>query len=243
MNSTSSDLFSTQFLIPNPSPIAIIDDPNGSRPIPNLNPDPIVIDDMPFIFETQIDGSDNAEQLLGDDRSNLILGKGGNDTLFGLSGADSIDGGGGNDRIFGGSSSDRLFGNEGDDILSGGSGNDRIYGGAGSDRLRGGAGNDVLLGNDGNNLLVGGAGNDGFVLSLGVGALDTILDFQSGKDKLGLPDGIDFDDLIIWQQGADTIVEYTRASLKIANDPIALLKGVQANTITAMDFAQVLRAL
>jgi hypothetical protein len=67
--------------------------------------------------------------------------------------------------------------------------------------------------------------------------------FQIGKDKLGLPDGLGFDDLIIRQQGADTIVEYTRAPLQIANDPIALLKGVQASTITAMDFAQVLQVL
>jgi glycerophosphoryl diester phosphodiesterase len=218
-----------------------IGEPYGSDP--NLNSEPIVIDEMPSIFETQIDGTDNADQLLGDDRSNGIFGKGGNDTLSGLGGADIIDGGSGNDRILGGSGDDRLFGGDGDDLFNGGSGNDNLYGGAGNDRLRGGAGNDVLLGGSGNNLLVGGGGVDGFVLSLGFGDLDTILDFQVGKDKLGLPDGIDFDDLIIRQQDADTIVEYTRAPLKIANDPIALLKGVQANTLTATDFAQVIRAL
>jgi glycerophosphoryl diester phosphodiesterase len=240
MNSIFPDRFSTQLLIPDPDPIAIIGEPIGSKPIPNLNPAPIVIDEMPFVFETQIDGTENTNRLVGDDRSNNILGKGGDDILFGLGGADIIDGGSGNDRIFGGSDSDRLFGNEGNDSLSGGSGNDSLYGGAGDDRLRGGVGDDVLLGGDGNNVLVGGAGNDGFVLSLGFGELDTILDFQIGKDKLGLPDGLDFDDLIIRQQGADTLVEYTRAPLRIANDPIALLKGVQADTITAMDFAQVM---
>ncbi|MCU0568435.1 MAG: hypothetical protein MUF49_17785 [Oculatellaceae cyanobacterium Prado106] len=223
------------------SAIPIVDDP--SKPCPDVNPVPVVVDEFPGIFDTEINGTENADRLIGDDRSNGIFGQGGDDVLLGLGGADILDGGSGSDRILGGSGSDRLFGGEDHDGLSGGSGNDTLYGGAGNDRLLGGTGRDVLLGGSGTNTLVGGAGSDGFVLSLGFGDLDTIVDFQKGRDKLGLPDGVCFADLMIRQQGTDTVVEYTRAPLRIANDAIAVLQNVQASSITALDFASVIRAL
>jgi Ca2+-binding RTX toxin-like protein len=224
----------------------------------------IHINEMPTIFETQIDGTKNPDQLMGDDRSNAIYGKGGDDQLFGQGGFDVISGGGGNDRLSGGDGRDRLLGERGNDVLIGGSDNDTLYGGDGNDRLRGGSGNDILIGGDGDNVLVGGSGADGFVLSLGKdintlmtywnnqskltlthyplweGINDTIVDFQDGLDKLGLPAGVSFENLEILQQGANTIVQYVKDPLlKIMPLPIATLKGIQADTVTAADFATV----
>jgi serralysin len=66
-----------------------------------------------------------------------------------------------------------------------GSGNDRLIGNAVANRLDGGAGNDVLDGMAGNDVLIGGAGNDRFIIS-NTGDLDTILDFESGRDLIDL---------------------------------------------------------
>jgi Ca2+-binding RTX toxin-like protein len=149
-----------------------------------------------------------------------------------------INGGGGSDRLFGEEGSDRLFGEEGNDIIAGGGDADLLYGGAGKDRLRGGIGDDILVGGSGKNSLTGGAGADGFMLSRSFNVLDTITDFQDGIDLLGLPDGTCLSQLVIQQKGADTLVSYSYAPFKMIDDPIALLKGVQANTITIADFAK-----
>jgi hypothetical protein len=199
----------------------------------------IIIDESPFLVDNEINGSNKGEQLLGDDRSNAISGKGGDDQLSGLGSFDFIEGGSGNDRLSGGGDGDRLFGNQGNDTLIGGSGNDTLYGDAGNDRLRGGAGIDVLIGGSGNNRLVGGGGTDAFILSLDE-AFDTVVDFQNGLDRLGLPTGVGFEKLQIVQQGADTAVRYVEDPfLRVMPPTIALLKGIQANTITAADFANV----
>jgi RTX calcium-binding nonapeptide repeat (4 copies) len=217
--------------------VALITRDQSSALIPNSGA--IFIDEFPTIVENQINGSKEDDLLLGDDRSNGISGKGGNDQLFGQGSFDVLDGGSGNDRLSGGDDGDRLFGNRGNDTLIGGSGDDTLYGDAGNDRLRGGAGNDVLIGGNGDNRLVGGGGGDGFVLSLGR-AFDTVVDFQDGLDRLGLPTGVGFEKLEIFQQGADTAVLYVENPFsRMMPPPIALLKGVQANTITAADFANV----
>jgi Ca2+-binding RTX toxin-like protein len=74
-----------------------------------------------------------------------------------------------------------------------------ITGNALSNRLDGGAGNDRLVGGDGVDHLVGGAGSDVFVgeinatksaTKIGNIAIDVVLDFQSGVDKIDLS-GID----------------------------------------------------
>jgi len=94
------------------------------------------------------------------------------DTLDGDSDANSIWGGGGNDRIAGNSGKDDLFGDEGNDIISGGSGDDTISGGTGADRLEGNSGNDL------------------FVFTETDTAVDVIVDFARGRDKIDVS-GID----------------------------------------------------
>jgi Ca2+-binding RTX toxin-like protein len=73
-----------------------------------------------------------------------------------------------------------LTGSALDDWLTGGTGNDTLVGGGGADQLRGGLGNDVLT---------GGTGADWFIFSTAPNAttnVDTLTDFTSGTDKLGL---------------------------------------------------------
>lgn len=89
----------------------------------------------------------------------------GNDLFDGRGGsvAGTVSGGPGNDILIGGSAAD---------ILSGGDGTDVIQGGGGADRLTGGSGADVfayVIANDSTNE-----------------ARDSILDFQSGVDRLDL---------------------------------------------------------
>jgi hypothetical protein len=198
----------------------------------------IVVQEIPPFLEPEINGSDRPEQLVGDDRRNIIIGKGGDDKLSGRQGSDVMDGGSGKDRLLGNEGHDRLYGNGGNDILLGGTGNDLLHGGSGNDRLQGGANNDILLGGFGNNTLVGGEGADCFVLK-DWRVTDTILDFQDGIDKLGMPVGGKFEDLTIEQQGANTVIKHWISFLMINPPPMAILKGVQSSTITAEDFVTI----
>ncbi|MHC8286566.1 serralysin family metalloprotease [Pseudomonas sp. XS1P51] len=72
----------------------------------------------------------------------------------------------------------------------GGSGNDLLIGNNVSNELKGGAGNDILYGAGGADKLWGGAGSDTFVFAASSdsrpGAIDQILDFVSGLDKIDL---------------------------------------------------------
>ncbi|MCG5241370.1 M10 family metallopeptidase C-terminal domain-containing protein [Azospirillum doebereinerae] len=77
-----------------------------------------------------------------------------------------------------------LLGAAGNDTLIGGSGSDTLWGGAGADVLVGGAGNDTIAGGAGADTLTGGTGADVFAYSAIRDLGDTILDFQSGIDKL-----------------------------------------------------------
>ena len=64
-----------------------------------------------------------------------------------------------------------------------------IEGNAAANVLSGGAGNDVLMGGGGNDTLVGGSGSDSFVFKVAPNAssnLETVIDFQSGLDKIQL---------------------------------------------------------
>lgn len=82
----------------------------------------------------------------------------------------------------------------GGQVLGGGGGNDTILGGAGADILCGDPGNDQLFGLAGNDVLCdgggqdslsGGAGADVFVLTSD-GVTDSIVDFQTGIDRIDL---------------------------------------------------------
>jgi Ca2+-binding RTX toxin-like protein len=90
--------------------------------------------------------------------------------------------------------------------VNAGMGNDRITGGTVSDFLVGGAGNDRIDGGEGDDQFIGGGGADTF-LFVGRAGNDRVLDFMSGSDKIDLRSyGIDFDDLQIFNRGADTVV-------------------------------------
>jgi len=69
--------------------------------------------------------------------------------------------------------------------LTGGAGRDQLIGGSGNDRLEGGAGNDILFDGAGVDTLIGGAGADVFIFHAD-GAIDTILDFERGIDRIDL---------------------------------------------------------
>ena len=133
------------------------------------------------------------------------VGTKGPDHLHGGRGPDTIDGRGGDDLLKGRDGDDTLDGGKGDDVLkgaggrdtlSGGAGNDRLYGGneqqdgsfAGRDELDGGSGDDRLYGGFEADVLTGGTGRDRFtyneVSDSMRGAVDTILGFEQGDDRL-----------------------------------------------------------
>ena len=121
------------------------------------------------------------------DRSPLALtGTMGNDTLRGLSG---------NDTLRGGDGGDGLTGADGNDYLRGWTGNDTVFGGSGAD---------TLVGDGGSDQLYGGTGADQFVFSVALDSspscADTIWDFTTGQDRIGLT-GIDANPFVIGNQG------------------------------------------
>jgi Ca2+-binding RTX toxin-like protein len=132
-----------------------------------------------------------------------------NDILTGTEGNDSIDGGNGSDILFGYAGNDTLIGGNGTDFLLGSAGDDLLDGGNGSDTLRGGLGEDI------------------FVFAAGEG-IDTITDFSLGTDKIGLTGGLTFGDLSFWGN-----------EIRIGSDVLAVLTGVNTNTLTASNFVVV----
>ncbi len=176
--------------------------------------------------------------------------------VFGGQGSDLIDASpvSSGSRIYGGSGSDellaggktRVFGGEGDDLLdaSVGQGENRLYGQVGnddffagsSDRLNGNEGSDrffILQG--GGNVITGGADPDQFWIATSEvpDALNTISDFVSGEDVIGIGGFLDlsFESLNLSQAGENTIVGLEE------DTPLAELLGIQADSLTADDFA------
>ncbi|RQH21671.1 hypothetical protein D4Z78_09220 [Okeania hirsuta] len=116
---------------------------------------------------------------------NRINAKASDDVIFGSSA---------NDKLGGWTGDDEIDGDGGHDVLSGGWGHDTLTGGDGDDKLFGGFGNDLLDGGLGEDTIVGGFGQDTIVIASGEG-MDTIRFFQPGVDKIGLADGLTFNDL------------------------------------------------
>ena len=171
-------------------------------------------------------------KVTGDSRDNIIdLSTGGGDNR--------VFAGDGNDELYA-YQNDRLYGEGGNDILDasqgkggntldGGSGDDKLFAGT-NDTLIGGDGDDTLFAGLGGNSLTGGNGKDTFVLA--VAGLPTkaniITDFKVGTDTLkivGVPGiGDELTKLTSILQGSDTL-------LKAGSVELALLKGIQANSI------------
>ncbi|MEX0956670.1 MAG: tandem-95 repeat protein [Rhizobiaceae bacterium] len=132
-------------------------------------------------------GGNLGDFLFGGVDWDSLWGGGGDDFIYGGQGLDDLLGGDGDDYLDGGLGDDDMFGGNGNDTLIGGAGHDELYGNAGDDILDGGAGNDRLVGGAGNDTLTGGAGADSFFLKWNAGS-DSIVDFVSGTDKIGLLD-------------------------------------------------------
>lgn len=123
------------------------------------------------------------------------------------------------------------------DAINGQGGNDLLEGLSGDDLLRGGTGDDTLVGGFGRDTLVGGGGSDLFLFTPKSG-IDTIADFTKGEDLIGLSGGLSFDDLTIIQ-GTGGSANDTLISITSSNELLAILSGVQADTIKSANFTTV----
>ncbi len=148
-------------------------------------------------------GDDTDEVIAGGPGAQLIRGEGGDDVLRGDRNSRSAQTGepGGDDIIFGGAGNDRIGGKSGNDTLYGDEGDDLIWGDDGDDLLYGGLGNDTLTGDN----FSGGQGADTFVLAAGEGT-DTITDFMTGEDLIGLAGGLSFGQLTVTAEGANAVI-------------------------------------
>ena len=175
-------------------------------------------------------GSSAEDRLKGTPEPDNLYGLKGNDRLTGKAGFDALFGGAGNDYLIGNADNDYLLGEGGRDRLVGGDGNDTLLGRAGNDRLKGGKGDDALLGDAGTNTVIGGKGNDLFVLSRW-GSVE-IQDFGQGRDRIGLSSQLKFADLMIQQQGQDSLIQFRGRVL-------AKLSNIEAATLGKPDFVPV----
>ncbi|MBD2096714.1 phytase [Trichocoleus sp. FACHB-591] len=133
-----------------------------------------------------------------------------------------------NNRVKGfNGSKDVINGQGGSDRLEGLSGDDLLRGGDGDDTLLAGDGNDILLGGAGLDQLTGGRGRDQFQLVDSEG-IDTITDFEIGRDLLRLTGSITPDQVAI-AQGVGARLNDTVIS--IAGQETAMLLGIQVSDI------------
>lgn len=87
---------------------------------------------------------------------------------------------------------------------------------------------DLLVGSKGDDFVTGGEGKDTFFVELGRGS-DVITDFASGKDYIGLDNGLGLSDLNIVQSD-NTLIQDSQ------NNILAILQGVEASSISTDDF-------
>ena len=157
-----------------------------------------------------------------------IRGTNRNDNLNGSSGDDVIRGFARNDRLSGNGGNDSLFGGDHHDLLDGGEGDDSIIGGRGKDRLTGGDGKDIFIYNK--------------LSERG----DTIVDFQSGVDKIDVKaitsaydsNADPFDYINLRQSGSSTIVRMNRNGnlTRPRYQDLAILQNVEISEIAEADF-------
>jgi Ca2+-binding RTX toxin-like protein len=195
---------------------------NGSVTVSNGN--------VIFTPSTNFTGNASFDYSISDEKggtssANVSVAVGG--TQIGGSGDDTLTGTEGKDLLNGRRGNDTLTGNAGNDTLIGGNGKDFLVGNAGDDLLDGGNGTDTLRGGLGNDTLTGGNRQDIFVFADGEG-IDTINDFELGTDKIGLTEGLTFGNL-----------SFSGNEILIGSDVLAVLTGVNTNTLTASNFVTV----
>jgi len=108
-----------------------------------------------------------------------------------------------------------------------------IIGSAYDDTLIGDDQSNVIRGGEGNDWLIGGAGEDTFILASGEGT-NTIADFESSIDRLGLSDGLEFEQLSISPGNDDA--SQTQIAIADTGESLAILLGIDASMINADDF-------
>jgi hypothetical protein len=201
-------------------------DPNAESIVLGL----ITTPDQPL--DNAIVGTQRSDTLRGTDKADFIYGLAGEgDRIFGGEGDDKLFGGAGNDAVYGGSHDDLIYGGTGNDKIHGEAGDDLLYGGFGNDTIYDGSGDDRIEGGTGRDTIWLGGGEDIVVVASGFGS-DTIFNFQLGQSKLGLVDGLTFDDLTITQKDAS-------AQIFAGDELLASLRGVRASNIDASSFISV----
>ncbi len=218
--------------------------------VPPESTPPLKGESFEYLTEVTVYGdSDNNEiapELVADFDGNgdLIFAGAGDDlvdTSQSLTGSNRLYGGADGDELIVGLG-DRAFGGKGDDLLdaSVGRGQNRLYGDAGDDdfflgsgdRAFGGAGTDrffVITGGD--NFLTGGIGADQFWIANAQlpDAVNTITDFEIGKDVIGIGGlGVSFGDLSLTQQNGNTLIA-------TETEDLAVLTGITAD-LSESDF-------
>jgi Ca2+-binding RTX toxin-like protein len=147
-----------------------------------------------------LDGGTGNDAFSGGYGNDLILGSDGDDAAWGDHGNDTLYGGNGNDTLNSGFGADATSGGYGNDVIRCGTGNDRAWGDFGADYLAGEDGNDTLNGSGDDDTLSGGLGADNLIGGPGADTFvfeipetsnarfgrDTIMDFETGTDKIDL---------------------------------------------------------
>ena len=159
-------------------------------------------------------GTDSDDGITGNSNNNVLDGGAGNDVLDGGAGNDTLDGGAGTDTAVYQFSTGLVTVTLGE-AETGGTASDG-FGGTDSlfnlENVIGSDGNDSLTGNSGNNSLTGRDGND--VISGGEG--DGFLTGSNGRDMLTGGEGSDRFVYLSFDEGGDTITDFTVGTDKIA---------------------------
>jgi Ca2+-binding RTX toxin-like protein len=123
-------------------------------------------------------------------------------------------------------------GNYRNNHISGLGGNDALCGEKGRDIVDGGTGNDITYGGVGRDVHIGGVGRDVFVVDLDAKSVDLFKDFQTNRDRIGLP-------FALHSNMIDVVNHRLGTALKLGTDTLAILQGTNPNQIEANDFVQV----
>jgi len=117
------------------------------------------------------------------------------------------------------------------DNITGNSAANLLYGGRGADTISGGDGGDLIWGGDGNDTLTGGTGMDGFVIEREAGAVDTVMDFVAGTDRIVLSGFGSFTSYDI-----SKVQEGTNTRLLLPDGQSVVLWNVTASNLTSSSF-------